>query len=556
MMERKIKFFLIILFLLMILNCGKKEGEGIKTDVGNAYMRSTQASQTPQAVKTSKDVIVFNNATEPQAIDPALSTDLTGARIILNCFEGLVKVDAENKIHPGIANSWEISDDKKIYTFHLRDAKWSDGSIIKASDFIYAWKRALSPEVGAEYTYQLYYIKNGEEYNKGKITDFELVGVKALDDKTIHVELNAPITYFLELTAFPTYMPVKEDVVSTNPDWALSPKQYIGNGPFKLVEWQHNNKMRFVKNENYWDSNCVRLKELIFTMIEDESSELTAFELGEIDITQNVPLPDVERLKQEGKLKTYPHIGTYYICFNTQKPPFNDKNVRKAFTYAIDRKKIVEKVTKRGERVALSWVPYGIKDLDGILEFREFGGDLFQDNNVIEAQRCLNEAGYGIGLTFPDVTYIYNTNEGHKVLAEAFQEMWRKNLNVQVNLMNQEWKVFLKTRREGDFQICRHGWIGDYLDPMTFMDVFVTGNGNNDAHWSNKEYDELIRKAKLSSDQKERMELMHKAEKILMEEMPICPIYFYVNSFCMKDNIKGVGISPLGFVDFSEAYKE
>jgi len=553
MMKRIINLILIFLFLLVIAGCEKKKEEG-KNEAPE--IKDTQTSQTAQAMKTNKDVIVFNNGTEPQTIDPALSVDLTEARIILCCFEGLVRVNAENKIHPGIAKSWEISDDKKIYTFHLRDAKWSDGSPIKANDFIYAWKRALSPEITSKYAYQLYYIKNGEEYNKGKITDFELVGVKSLDDKTIRIELNAPTNYFLELTTFPTYMPLKGDTIGTNPDWALSPKNYISNGPFKLVEWEDNNKMRFVKNENYWDSNRVQLKELIFTMIEDESSELTAFELGEIDITQNVPLPDVDRLKAEGKLKVYPHIATYYVCFNTQKPPFNDKNVRKAFTYAIDRKKIVDKVMKRGERVALAWVPYGIKDADGILEFREFGEDLFQDNNVVEAQKCLSDAGYGVGLTFPEVTYIYNTNEAHKVLAETFQEMWRKNLGVQVNLMNQEWKVFIETRQGGDFQICRDGWIGDYLDSMTFMDVFVTDGGNNDAHWSNKEYDELIRKAKMSSDQKERIELMHKAEKILMEEMPICPIYFYVDAFCMKDNIRKLGVSPLGLVDFSEAYKE
>jgi len=553
MMKRIIYFISVFLFLLVITSCEKKKEEG-KNEAPE--IKDAQTLQTAQATKTNKDVIIFNNATEPQTIDPALLVDLTGMRIISNCFEGLVRIDAENKIHSGVAKSWEISDDKKIYTFHLRDAKWSDGSPIKANDFIYAWKRALSPETASEYAYQLYYIKNGEEYNRGKITDFELVGIKALDDNTIRVELIAPTPYFLGLTAFSTYMPLKEDTVSTNPDWALSPKNYIGNGPFKLVEWEHNNKMRFVKNENYWDSNRVQLKELVFTMIEDESSELTAFELGEIDITLNVPLPDVERLKAEGKLKVYPHIRTYYVCFNTQKPPFNDKNVRKAFTYAIDRKKIVDKVMKRGEKVALAWVPYGIKDADGILEFREFGEDLFPDNNVVEAQKCLSDAGYGVGLTFPEITYIYNTNEAHKVLAETFQEMWRKNLGVQVNLMNQEWKVFIKTRQEGDFQICRDGWTGDYLDPMTFMDVFVTHSGNNDAHWSNKEYDDLIRKAKMSSDQNKRMELMHKAEKILMEEMPICPIYFYVNSFCMKDNIKKLGVSPLDLVDFSEAYKE
>ena len=553
MMKRIIYFISVFLFLLVITSCEKKKEEG-KNEAPE--IKDAQTSQTAQATKTNKDVIIFNNATEPQTIDPALLVDLTGMRIISNCFEGLVRIDAENKIHSGVAKSWEISDDKKIYTFHLRDAKWSDGSPIKASDFIYAWKRALSPETASEYAYQLYYIKNGEEYNRGKITDFELVGIKSLDDKTIRIELNAPTNYFLELTAFATYMPLKEDTVSVNPDWALSPKNYIGNGPFKLVEWEHNNKMRFVKTENYWDSNRVQLKELVFTMIEDESSELTAFELGEIDITLNVPLPDVERLKAEGKLKVYPHIGTYYVCFNTQKPPFNDKNVRKAFTYAIDRKKIVNKVMKRGEKVALAWVPYGIKDADGILEFREFGEDLFPDNNVVEAQKCLSDAGYGVGLTFPEVTYIYNTNESHKILAETFQEMWRKNLGVQVKLINQEWKVFIKTRQEGDFQICRDGWTGDYLDPMTFMDVFVTGSGNNDAHWSNKEYDDLIRKAKMSSDQKERMELMHKAEKLLIEEMPICPIYFYVDAFCMKDNVKKLGVSPLGLVDFSEAYKE
>lgn len=514
--------------------------------VGIADVHAAERSET----------LIYNVGTEPETLDPALSTGIPEASVILNCFEGLVRLDAEGHVYPGAAERWEESADGKTYTFHLRTAHWSNGDQVRASDFVYAWQRVLRPGTASEYAYQLYYIHGARDYTTGKLDDPSSVGIRAVDDRTLEVQLESPTPYFLSLLAHTTYMPVNPRVVANNSEWALEPRTYVGNGAFQMVEWRHHNLLRCSKNPHYWNSEAVRLKELVYRMIEEESTELTEFETGAIDVTHTVPLPDIPRLEQTGQLQRSPYIGTYYVCFNTERAPFDNANVRKAFTLAVNRQIIVDKVTRGGQVPACAFVPFGLKDADGKRDFRTVGGDYFADNAVKEAQALLAKAGYPGGKGFPEVTYLYNTMEQHKIIAEALQDMWRRALGVKVRLQNQEWKVVLKNRRDGNYQFARHGWIGDYLDPMTFLDLFTTGSGNNDAQWSNLRYDALIQEAKQLRDQERRMALMHQAEAILFDDMPICPIYYYVNLYLQKPYVKNVVRNPLGYIDFTGSYIE
>jgi len=499
-------------------------------------------------------VLVHNMAAEPESLDPAKIDGIPGATAIYQLFEGLTRM-TEDGLEPAAAESWEVSPDGLTYTFHLRDGiKWSNGDPVTAHDFEYAWKRALAPETGSEYAYQLYYIKNGEAYNAREINDPDEVGVKALDEKTLEVTLESPAPYFLNLTSFYTLFPVHKETVEANPDWANAPETYVNNGPFNLTNWEHHSKLELVKSDTYWDAENVKLDKLVLTMVGEESTYLTMWENGEIDTIEEPPLADMDRLKAEGKLTIKPYLGIYYYIFNTEKEPFDDPKVRKALALAIDRKQIVDKVTKGGQMPALALVPGGIPDAEPGSDFREVGGDLFEED-AETARQLLAEAGYPNGEGLPEITILYNTRETNKIIAEAIQEMWKTNLGIEkVKLMNQEWQIYLDSLDQGDFHVARVAWTGDYADPMTFIDLFVTNGSENDGGWSNDRYDELVQTAKSTGDQEVRMKAMHEAEEILMEEMAIMPVFFYTLPVCEQENVRGVYWDPLGPPHFKYAW--
>ncbi|TCL68495.1 oligopeptide transport system substrate-binding protein [Hydrogenispora ethanolica] len=519
------------------------------------FIGSTVFAAAPKLAKVQE--LRYNNATEPQTIDPARSTGVQDANIELAAFEGLTRTGENDVPIPGIAYKWEIAKDGLTYTFHLRKtARWSNGQPVTAHDFEYSWKRALDPKLAAEYAYQLYYIKNGEAYNTKKITDANQIGVKALDNYTLKVTLEAPCSYFLAITAFPTLLPVNKKVVEANPEkWATDPKTYIGNGPFKMVRWVHNERIEYVPNPYYWNRKAVKLTKLTFYLIEEQSTALTMYDSNQVDMLDenSVPHQEIPRLESTGTLMYSPFLGTYFYRFNTKKAPFNNVKVRKAFALAIDRALLVKVVTKGGQKPAYAFVPFGVPDAAKGATFRKVGGNFFKDD-LAAAKKLLAEAGYPDGKGFPTVELLYNTSEQHKQVAEAIQEMWKKNLGINITLTNQEWKVYLDNQQNLNYTVCRAGWLGDYVDPMTFMDMFVTNGGNNQTGWSNAQYDKLIDIAKSTGDQKARMKAMHDAEKILMDEMPIMPIYFYTNPTLMKSYVKGVNQSALGMVYFDKAY--
>ncbi len=517
--------------------------------VATGLLVAVLAGAALAAEPMAKDqVLQFNLGAEPQTLDPAKSTGIPEAIMILNLFEGLTRLDENNEPQPAIAKSWDVSNGGTVYTFHLRDAKWSNGDAVTAHDFEYAWKRALAPETASEYAYQLYYIKNGQDYNEGKIKDAGAVGVKAVDDHTLRVVLEAPTPYFLSLTAFPTLLPVDQKVVKGNANWATKPETHVGNGPFKITKWVHNSQAILEKNPSYWDADVVKLQKIEVALIDSQMTAITMFDTGQLDYNDNIAVSEIDRLKKEGKFQVAPYLGTYYYLFNVTKKPFDDVRVRKALALAIDRKAIVELVTKAGQKPALAFVPPGVKG------FREAGKTYFKDNDVFTARKLLADAGYPGGKGFPTVELLYNTSESHKVIAEAIQQMWKKNLGINIRLTNQEWKVYLDTRTQLNYQVARAGWIGDYVDPMTFLDMWLTGGGNNDTGWSNKRYDALIEQSKTEEDMKKRDALLHEAEDILMNDMPIMPIYFYTLPFEQKDFVKDLNRSTLGFIDFKHTW--
>lgn len=513
------------------------------------------SSSKPEAAKETKEMkMSWNPGSEPKTLDPQMSNGIPEMIIELSMFDGLTRLDADNNPQLAIAEDIKTSADGLTWTIKLKDTKWNNGDPVTAEDFKFAWLRALDPENAAEYSYQLFYIKNGEAYNSKK-AKAEDVAIKVVDPKTLEVTLENPTPYFKSLLAFPTYYPVNAKIVKENKEWNLKPETFVANGPFKMKSWSHNDKIVVVKNENYWDAKNVKLTELTFNLVEDAKAALTAFEAGQLDGTDNIPLTDIDRLRQSGTLKTTPYLGNYFYRFNTTKKPFNDPKVRQALAMAIDRKALVDQVFKGGQTPAFGFVPGGIPDAEQGKEFRTIGGEFFKED-LAKAKQLLAEAGYPDGKGFPEFEILYNTNGNHQIPAQAIQDMWSKNLGIKVKLIGQEWKVYQRSEQDLQYDVARAGWIGDYVDPMTFVDMFVTNGGNNQTGWSNKDYDKAIETAKKSGDQKVRMTAMHDAEKILMTDMPIMPIYYYVMNFVQKETIKGVFRSPLGYLDFKTASVE
>ncbi|MCG8402075.1 MAG: peptide ABC transporter substrate-binding protein, partial [Firmicutes bacterium] len=368
------------------------------------------------------------------------------------------------------------------------------------------------------------------------------------------VALSAPTPYFLDLTAFPTLFPVRRDIIETNGNqWALKPETYIGNGPFKLAEWRSKDHMKFVPNENYWDRDRIKLDAVIKTFIAEASTMLAGYEAGELDVIDSVPFSEIDHLKNSGEFQMVTQLGTYYYCFNVTEPPFDNAKVRKAFALALDREDLANKVRKSGVP-ATAFVPPGVPDTAAGKDFRAVGGDFFPTKaQPEEAGRLLAEAGYPGGEGFPDVTLKFNTSEEHQRIAEAALEMWKQNLGItNVTLQNQEWTVFLDTRQNGDFQIARHGWVGDYMDAMTFINPFTTNNGNNNTQWSNKDFDEIVKKARLATDETQRMALLHEGEKLFLEDTIMIPILYYTENCMIKPYVKGLDKSMLGFTFFDK----
>ena len=485
-------------------------------------------------------ILHIGNGDEPRELDPHVVTGRIESDLCLALLEGLVGWHPEGKrLIPAAAKSWEQSEDAKTYRFHLReDAKWSNGDPVTAADFVYSWRRALLPALGNNYAYMLYYIRNAERFHQGEITDFSQVGITTPDDLTLAVELENPTPFFLQLLTHMSYYPVHQATVEAfgaaderGTRWTR-PGNHVGNGPFKLKEWVLNRSIVVEKNEHYWDADTVKLNQIVFYPIQNETTEERMFRAGQLHITSRIPVDKIAHYRQErpDTLKIFPFFSTYYYLFNTSAAPLDRVKVRQALAMSIDRQQIVEKITKAGEIPAFSYTP---PDTNGYTAAAQVRYDLER------ARGLLAEAGYPDGTGFPGLELMYNTSEGHRRIAIAIQQMWKTNLNINVTLTNQDWKVYLDKRDEKDYQVARAGWIGDYLDPNTFLDMYTSNSGNNDTGWSNRRYDALIAQAGATTDQERRFALFQDAESILMTELPIMPIYTYVSKSLVSPDVRG-----------------
>ena len=491
---------------------------------------------------------------EPETIDPQKNTASDGSTLVNHAFEGLMKLDSENNIVGGQAEKYEVSEDGKVYTFTLRDdAKWSDGEPVKASDFVYSWQRLVNPETASDYNYMIDMVVNANEIMEGKKEISEL-GIKAIDDKTLEITLTTPTAYFLEICAFPATYPVRSDIVDANPDtWSTDPQTYIGNGPYVLEEWNHQANMIYTQNENYYDVENLGPDKIKFELMEDNNTILSAFKNGEILFGDDLPNDEIEAMTGNG-LEIKSQLGTYFLCVNVNKEGLNNAKVRQALSLAIDREYIVDKVAQGGQIPADTFVPTGLSDIDTSKEFHDeaeawYSADANDyESNVQKAKDLLKEAGYENGEGLPSIELM--CNPGHEAVMEAIQNMWQEQLGVNVTISSQDWNVFISTRKEGEYQVARHGWLADYNDPISFLDMWVTDGGNNDAQWSNTEYDKLISEIKASTSQEERFEKMHEAEKILGEEMPVIPLYYYTDLMLVSEKLEGFYTSPLGYKFF------
>ncbi len=532
---------LFIVAAILVTGCVPKGGDTPKNDAPAASDTPTSGTDTPAA--GAAKILRTNNGSEPGSLDPALAQGTHESWVLDHTFEGLMKLDENGMVVEGMAKEYKVSDDFLTYTFTLRDdIKWSNGDPVTAHDFEFAWKRALDPDLAADYAFQLYYIKGGEAYNTEE-GSLDGVAVKALDDKTLEVTLEAPTGYFLELTAFYTYYPVNKAVVESNPDWAKNAATHISNGPFTLTEWEHDASLKIRKNPNYYDAANVPLDGVDFTIIDDVNTTWQGYEGGEYDFLVDVPQAVTAKLQEEGnpELVIGGMVGTYYYNLNPAIKPLNNVKVRKGLSMTLDRKTIVEKIAQGGEIAAEGVVPFGIFDENGN-EYRDGVGQLIE-YNVEEGKKLFAEGLEEEGMTpedFKKIVILYNTLESHKKIAQAAQEMWRVNLGIEVQLENVDFQVKLDREKDGDYHISRGGWIGDYMDPMTFIDLWWSDSSFNDVNYNNPEYDELVYTAKGTADQKVRFEAMRKAEKMLMEDMPVVPVYFYTQPYVQKPYVTGV----------------
>ena len=495
----------------------------------------------------------FNNGTEVATLDPARVTGVPEGRIIKALFEGLVvKHPRTLKPMPGMAESWSVSEDLLTYTFYIRkDAKWTNGEPVTAHDFVYSWKRFLKAQTAAEYAYQLWYVQGAEAYTKENdengepLNSFDTVGIKANGDYILKVKLKSPTPFFMDLMAFYPMFPVNktniEEAMAKWPDnneWEmqwLRPENLVTNGPFTVEYRRVNDRIRLKKNPDYWDADNVAMNTIDALTIEQAGTALNTYLTGSTHMIPSV-LPNlIPKLMPREDFEPVAYLGTYFYRVNTTKPPFDDVRVRKALAITVNRKDIVEKITKAGQVPAYGLVPPG---MTGYVP-AEFAA-LDPTAAKIKARELLAEAGYGSGgKPFPVMEVHYNTSEAHRDIAEVVAQTWRDQLGIDAKLQNQEWKVYLDTQNNLGFDVSRSAWIGDYPDPNTFLDMFVTGGENNKTGWGNAEYDRLITASASEADPTARLAILKDAEAILMDEMPIIPIYFYVTQNMVAPRLGG-----------------
>jgi oligopeptide transport system substrate-binding protein len=477
---------------------------------------------------------------EVSELDPHLVVGIAEGDVLRALFEGLVTEDPVD-LHPvpGVAERWEVSPDGIAYTFHLRaDAKWSDGTPVTARDFVASFRRILTAGLGAEYASMLYILQGAEAFHKGAVSDFAQVGAVAVNERTLRLTLEHPAPYFLALLMNPPWLPVPLATIEKsgpayqrgNP-WTR-PERIMSNGPFRLRKWSQNQVIAVEKSPTYWDAAQVRLNAIRFYPVESVDAEERMFRSGQLHLTDSVPISKIEAYRRDSPhlIRSDPYLATYFYRLNVRRAPFTDARVRRALGLAIDREAIVARVLQGGERPAHAFTPPGTA---GYTPHAQMPSDF------AAARELLKDAGYEGGKGLPVLELLYNTSENHRLIAETVQEMWRRELGVDVRLVNQENKVILAARRAGDFQVLRSSWVGDYIDPATFLEIFRSDSGNNYTGWASAEYDAALFAAARTSDPAARHALFQTAESILIESAPLIPIYHFTHNFLKQPSVRG-----------------
>ncbi len=470
------------------------------------------------------DLVVVNGA-EPETLDPAAITGQPEGRIANALFEGLTAFNEWGRPVPGVAERWVISDDGKTYTFTLRDtARWSNGTRVVANDFVESWKRTLHPKTASGYAYQLFPVRNAKAFHEGRIEDFREVAVRAPDARTLVVALESPTPYFLDLCAFVTLLPVHVPTVDDGGAW-MRPGRLVGNGAFVLDRWRVNDRIRLRRNPHYWNCENVGMETIDVLPTSNATTAFNLYYTGGADLLLDknlAPVSLLDELRKRPDFHAAPFLATFFVRFNTTRSPFDNALVRRAFSHAFDRERIVNRITRAGEMPARTIVPPGTGTYTGPK------GPAF---DPLQARRLLAEAGFPDGAGFPPVTFLYNSSELQNYIAVELKSMLREVLGVQIELRNLEWKVYLNAMDQLDFDLCRSSWVGDYNDPNTFLDCFVTGGGNNRTGWSNAAYDAAIDAAAREADPERRNTILRDAEHLLVSvEAPVAGIYHYVGA--------------------------
>lgn len=513
---------------MLLVGCGDKSAS------------NSSAANIDPNVLADKQELVINNSAEPESLDPHKVSGTPEAAIIRQMLVGLTTTDPDGKTIPGMAESWENTDNK-VWTFKIRDAKWSNGDPVTANDFVYSFRRLVDPNTASPYASYLADAKvvNAQDIIDGKAKP-DTLGVKALDDKTLQVTLSEPVPYFPDTLIHTSVKPVHQKTVEKFGEKWTDPANIVVNGPYKISEWQVNDKIVLERNENYYDNANTTLNKVVMLAIPSSTTDVARYQSGEIDVTKNeIPTEQFASLKEQlgDQLQVSPMLCTYYYEFNTVKPPFNDARVRRALALALDRDTINNKVIGQGQTPAYQLTPVATNGMkNNTPEWQSWD----QAKRVEEAKKLLKEAGYSESKPLK-FELLYNTSDNHKKIAVAASSLWKQSLGfVDVSLINKEWKTYLDTRRNGNYQVARAGWCGDYNEPSTFLNIVKTGNSNNQGKYSSAKFDSLMTQTlKAGVTPEQRAALYQQAEAQLDIDMPNINVYHYVSPRLIKPYVVG-----------------
>jgi oligopeptide transport system substrate-binding protein len=514
------------------------------------------SAATPPALEEANrhKILLICEGTEPRTLDPQTAQGVPEHHIIMGLMEGLMENDPndQSKQLPGLADRWEHNEDYSVWKFHLREnARWSNGDLVTAQDFVFSYKRILTAPLGAAYIDALYIMKGAREYAEGKITDFNQVGVKALDDRNLQFELIGPAPYFLSALLHTAWYPVHPGTIlkfgrmdERDTKWTR-PGNYVGTGPFILKTWKENDVIELVRNPLYWDAANVKLNGINFYSIENYDTQERAFQAGQLHKTEQMPLDKIPYYRREHPelIRIDPYVGAYFYRINVKRKPLDNPKVRLALNLALDRESIVKNITRGKQRPETGYTPPGMEGYEP-LDVIHYDPD--------RARQLLAEAGYPNGKGFPKFNILTNTNQWHRTVAEAIQQMWKQELNIDVGIENQEWKVYLDSQNSLNYDISRSGWIGDFMDPVTFLSIWRTGDGNNNTGWSNPAYDNLLDQAAQTADPQQRFSILRQAEELWLSEPSGVLIYWYTLVYLLDPSVKNW--NPLALDDHNYKY--